>query len=428
MTTEEKFEFCRRSEIGIFKHFFMRFNDLLEQTFSSLLANKVRSGLTVLGIVIGIGSVITMVSIGQGASGQITSSIESLGSNLLMVMPGFQRGVGQQVSAGRGGAQTLTVDDAAAIKEIAGVAEVAPQYSGRAQVTAKGANTNTAVYGVTPAYATVRNVEVENGSFITQANNNAKAKVAVLGPATAEDLFGEGADPIGQTVRFNNIDFKVAGVTVSKGGSGMNNADDVIYIPLATAQQYVSGNNKVGTISVQGESQEILDQLEADITALLMERHKIADETQVDFQIMNQADIVESASSIAGTLTILLASIAGISLLVGGIGIMNMMLTTVTERTREIGLRKAVGAKKSDITVQFLAEAITLTFIGGAIGVALGWLASLAVQKFGNTATEISLMSVLLAFGVSAAIGIVFGYYPAHRAAKMNPINALRYE
>jgi len=406
----------------------MRFNDLLEQTFSSLLANKVRSGLTVLGIVIGIGSVITMVSIGQGASGQITSSIESLGSNLLMVMPGFQRGVGQQVSAGRGGAQTLTVDDAAAIKEIAGVAEVAPQYSGRAQVTAKGANTNTAVYGVTPAYATVRNVEVENGSFITQANNNAKAKVAVLGPATAEDLFGEGADPIGQTVRFNNIDFKVAGVTVSKGGSGMNNADDVIYIPLATAQQYVSGNNKVGTISVQGESQEILDQLEADITALLMERHKIADETQVDFQIMNQADIVESASSIAGTLTILLASIAGISLLVGGIGIMNMMLTTVTERTREIGLRKAVGAKKSDITVQFLAEAITLTFIGGAIGVALGWLASLAVQKFGNTATEISLMSVLLAFGVSAAIGIVFGYYPAHRAAKMNPINALRYE
>jgi len=428
LTTEEKFEFCRRSEIGIFKHFFMRFNDLLEQTFSSLLANKVRSGLTVLGIVIGIGSVITMVSIGQGASGQITSSIESLGSNLLMVMPGFQRGVGQQVSAGRGGAQTLTVDDAAAIKEIAGVAEVAPQYSGRAQVTAKGANTNTAVYGVTPAYATVRNVEVENGSFITQANNNAKAKVAVLGPATAEDLFGEGADPIGQTVRFNNIDFKVAGVTVSKGGSGMNNADDVIYIPLATAQQYVSGNNKVGTISVQGESQEILDQLEADITALLMERHKIADETQVDFQIMNQADIVESASSIAGTLTILLASIAGISLLVGGIGIMNMMLTTVTERTREIGLRKAVGAKKSDITVQFLAEAITLTFIGGAIGVALGWLASLAVQKFGNTATEISLMSVLLAFGVSAAIGIVFGYYPAHRAAKMNPINALRYE
>ncbi len=406
----------------------MRFNDLLEQTFSSLLANKVRSGLTVLGIVIGIGSVITMVSIGQGASGQITSSIESLGSNLLMVMPGFQRGVGQQVSAGRGGAQTLTVDDAAAIKEIAGVAEVAPQYSGRAQVTAKGANTNTTVYGVTPAYATVRNVEVENGSFITQANNNAKAKVAVLGPATAEDLFGEGADPVGQTVRFNNIDFKVAGVTVSKGGSGMNNADDVIYIPLATAQQYVSGNNKVGTISVQGESQEILDQLEADITALLMERHKIADETQVDFQIMNQADIVESASSIAGTLTILLASIAGISLLVGGIGIMNMMLTTVTERTREIGLRKAVGAKKSDITVQFLAEAITLTFIGGAIGVALGWLASLAVQKFGNTATEISLMSVLLAFGVSAAIGIVFGYYPAHRAAKMNPINALRYE
>ncbi len=407
----------------------MRVNDLFEQTFSSLLANKVRSGLTVLGIVIGIGSVIAMVSIGQGASGTITSSIESLGSNLLMVMPGFARGVGQQVSAGRGGAQTLTLADADAIKEnVAGVVAVAPQYSGRAQITAKGTNTNTTVYGVTEVYALVRNVEIENGSFIVKANNDAKAKVAVLGPATAVDLFGEDSDPIRQTIRFNNMDFKVVGVAVSKGGSGMNNADDAVYIPLATAHQYIAGNTKVGTISVQGERQEILDQMQADITALLMDRHKIADETKIDFQIMNQADIVESASSIAGTLTILLASIAGISLLVGGIGIMNMMLTTVTERTREIGLRKAIGAKKSDITVQFLAEAVTLTFLGGAIGVAAGGLAAAAVEKFGNIATQISPMSILLAFGVSAAIGIVFGYYPAWRAAKLNPIAALRYE
>lgn len=407
----------------------MRVNDLLEQTFSSLLANKARSGLTVLGIVIGIGSVITMVSIGQGASGSITSSIESLGSNLLMVMPGFARGAGQQVSAGRGGAQTLTLADAQAIeKEISGVIAVAPQYSGRAQVTAKGTNTNTTIYGVTENYAAVRNIEIANGSFITQANNSARTKVAVLGPATAEDLFSESENPVGQTIRFNNMDFKIIGVTAAKGGSGMNNADDVIYIPLAAAQQYIAGNTKVSSISIQGESREILDQMQTEITALLMERHKIADEAKIDFQIMNQADIAASASSIAGTLTILLGSIAGISLLVGGIGIMNMMLTTVTERTREIGLRKAVGAKKSDIAIQFLAEAVTLTFLGGIIGVILGWIAGLAVRYFGNTATEISLASILLAFGVSAAIGIIFGYYPAWRAAKLNPISALRYE
>ncbi len=407
----------------------MKIIDLLEQTFLSLLSNKARSGLTILGIVIGIGSVITMVSIGQGASGTITSSIESLGSNLLMVSPGMARGVGQQVSAGRGGAQTLTLADANAIADqIYGVQAVAPQYSTRAQVTAKGANTNTSIYGVTEPYAAVRNVEIQSGSFITQAHNGSKAKVAVLGPAVVEDLFGEDADPIGQTIRFNNMDFRIVGVTVSKGGSGMNNVDDVIYIPLATAQQYISGDDKVGMINVQGESQKLLDQMEIDITALLLERHKIADETLADFQIMNQADIAASASSIAGTLTILLASIAGISLLVGGIGIMNMMLTTVTERTREIGLRKAVGAKKGDITIQFLAEAVTLTFLGGIAGVALGWIASLLVRHFGNTATQISPVSVLLAFGVSAAIGIIFGYYPAWRAAKLNPINALRYE
>lgn len=406
----------------------MKISDLLEQTFSSLLANKARSGLTILGIVIGIGSVITMVSIGQGSTSSITSRIESLGSNLLMVMPGFARGVGQQVSGGRGSANTLTLDDAEAIKSLAGVVAVAPQTSSRSQVTAKGNNTNTSVYGVTSAYAEVRNVEVASGTFITDANNSSKAKVAVLGPTTAEDLFGTDVDPIGQTIRFNNMDFKVVGVTVSKGSSGMSNSDDVIYIPLSTAQQYITGNNKVGTISIEGESQEILTQLQEDVTALLMQRHKITDETKVDFQIMNQADVAASASSIAGTLTMLLASIAGISLLVGGIGIMNMMLTTVTERTREIGLRKAIGAKKSDITVQFLAEAVTLTFLGGVIGVFLGWLASLAVQQFGGVTTVISWVSIILAFGVSAAIGIIFGYYPAWRAAKLNPINALRYE
>ena len=407
----------------------MKITDLFEQTFSALLANKARSGLTVLGIVIGIGSVIAMVSIGQGVSGSITSSIESLGSNLLIVMPGFQRGVGQQVSAGRGNAQTLTLADAEAIqKEVAGVQNIAPQYSTRTQVTAKGTNTNTSISGVTEAYSTVRNVQVESGTFITAINNTAKAKIAVLGPTTATDLFGEGVDPVGQTIRIKNLDFKVVGVTVAKGGSGFSNQDDAIYIPLSTALQYFAGDDKISNISIQGADQDMLTQIQADVTALLLERHKITDAASADFQIMNQADITASATSIAGTLTILLGSIAGISLLVGGIGIMNMMLTTVTERTREIGLRKAIGAKKGDITVQFLFEAVTLTLVGGVIGVLLGWAASLAVTKFGNIATSVSLSSVLLAFGVSAVIGIVFGYYPALRAAKLNPINALRYE
>jgi putative ABC transport system permease protein len=402
--------------------------DLLKETFWSLSANKVRSGLTILGIVIGIASVITMVAIGQGAQASIASSIESIGSNLIVVRPGAQRSGG--VSSGSGSNTTLTLEDANAIKsEIENVHAVAPEDSKRAQVTAKGTNTNTQIVGTVSDYAAVRNIAMESGAFISDQAVKNSSKVAVLGSAARDDLFGSGVDPVGQAIRIKNVDFDVIGVTVAKGGSGFSNPDDSIYIPISSSQHFITGNVFVSNISVAAIDQSSMTAVQDQISELLLRRHGIADPLQADFSLMNQADIIATASSVTGTFTILLASIAGISLLVGGIGIMNMMLTTVTERTREIGLRKAVGIKKIYINMQFLAEAVVLTFLGGFLGVILGWLASMAVSKFvPQLTTQISMASVLLAFGVSAGVGIIFGFYPARRAANLSPMEALRYE
>lgn len=407
----------------------MKTNDVLHETYAALSANKARSGLTILGIVIGISSVIAMISIGSGVSNSITASIESLGSNLIMVTPGAQRGPGFQVSGGRGGAKSLKMDDAVAIQnEVYGVADVASEISGRYQVVAKGTNTNTSVDGVTSSYANIRNVQIDIGSWITDSQNTSIAKVAVLGPTTRDDLFGEGEDPTGQTIRIKGIEFKIIGVTTAKGGSGPTNADDMIYIPLMTAARYLSGNSYLTTIDVQASDSNQMTQIQEDITTLLLNRHRISDSTNADFSTMNQSDIISSMTSIVTTLTIFLGAIAGISLVVGGIGIMNMMLTTVTERTKEIGLRKAVGATQADIRLQFLVEAIMLTMIGGILGTGLGWLIAYGVSATGLVQTSVTFYSVALAVGVSAAIGIVFGYYPARRAASLNPIEALRYE
>lgn len=407
----------------------MKTSDIIHETYTALLSNKVRTGLTMLGIIIGIGSVIAMVSIGQGAQGSIQSSIQSLGANLIQVNPGSQGGPGSQVSQGRGTARTLTYDDAQAIQEeISSIQAVSAELSSRYQVTAKGKNTNTTVMGATSQYPTVRNVSIAEGSFISDQNLKSLSKVAVLGPTARDDLFGEGASAVGQTIRINGLQFKVIGITVSKGGSGFQNQDDMIFIPLTSAQKFLAGESYVSTIAAQAVNADVMSQAQTDITNLLLDRHRISDPASADFSILNQNDIVSTASSVTETFTILLGAVAGISLVVGGIGIMNMMLTTVTERTREIGLRKAIGAKRADINKQFLVEAIVITLVGGLIGVVLGWAVSYGLTAFGVIQTKVSIGSILLAFGVSAAIGIVFGYYPARRAAALNPIEALRYE
>lgn len=412
----------------------MTTRDLFEETYAALSANKARSGLTVLGIVIGIASVIALTAVGQGAQASIQSSIESLGSNLLLVTPGAARQFGFGVSGGRGTARSLTPEDAAAIGgQVADVAAVSGEYAGRYQVAVAGANTNTSVTGVDASYAAIRNVRMDQGSFISGSQSLSFAKVAVVGPTVVTDLFGADAQPsdaLGERIRIDDLQFTIVGVTKSKGSSGFNNQDDAIYIPLGTALQYFAGNGDryLSTIDIQASDQAAMTQVQNDVASLLLARHGIDDPAKADFSILNQADIVSAASSVTSTFTTLLAAVAGISLIVGGIGIMNMMLTTVTERMREIGLRKAIGATRRDINRQFLAEAIALTFIGGAIGVALGGAASYAVTATGLVAAKVTLASVLLAFGVSAAIGIVFGWYPARRASNLNPIDALRYE
>ncbi|MCX6763073.1 MAG: ABC transporter permease [Candidatus Moranbacteria bacterium] len=403
-------------------------SDIFRETIWSLSSNKARSGLTILGIVIGIASVITMVAIGQGAQSSIEKNIEAIGSNLIVVMPGAQRVGG--ISQGAGSNQTLVIEDSDAIKtQIQSIKAVAPEASRRYQATARGANTNTQVIGTVPDYLTVRNIAMDSGSFFTDQQVTSSAKVAILGSTARDDLFGVNTDPIGQSVKIKNVDFQVIGVTASKGGSGFSNPDDSIFVPLTSAQHFLAGNVFLSDISIAAVDQNSMSAVQQQISDLLLSRHKITDPTQADFSIMNQNDIIATATSITGTFTILLSSIAGISLLVGGIGIMNMMLTNVTERTREIGLRKAVGIRKVYINLQFLSEAVMLTFLGGLIGILLGWLAALAVTRFvPSLTTQISTSSIFLAFGVSAAVGIIFGFYPARRAANLNPIEALRYE
>ena len=405
----------------------MLISDLFSETTSAILSNKLRSSLTILGIVIGIGSVIGMISIGSGSKTNIESRLQSMGTNMIYVMPGMQTNF-SPVSQGRGTAQSLTIDDVKAIEEIPYVSDVSPIATRRFQVISKSSNTNTQIIGVYPAYANIQNIKLEYGSFFTDDDLKRASKVAILGSLTRDDLFGEGTNPVGNTIKINGVIFKVVGVMEAKGGA-LSIVDDQVLVPYTTAQRFLTGTSKyVLAIYVRAQSDQLINAAKAAITDLLLQRHRISDPLDADFSIITQEDILETASSITDTMNILLTSIAAISLLVGGIGIMNMMMTTVNERIREIGLRKAIGAKNREISLQFLMESIILSLIGGIIGIIFGWLLSYGVKIFADLPTQITLSSILLACGVSSLIGIVFGYWPAKKAAALNPIDALRYE
>jgi|SRR5579884_411290 len=403
--------------------------EIFTESLGTLTVNKLRTALATLGIVIGIGSVITLISLGQATQQAIQTQIQSLGANLLTVSPGAQTAGGVRQAAGSN--TTLTNDDATAIStspEVTDIAEVSPEYSSRAQVTAQGNNTNTQVIGVTPTYLSVHNDSLQEGSFITDSDDASLGRVAVIGPTVASDLFTDGSDPIGKTIRIKGQAMTVIGMTASKGGTGFLNQDDIILVPLSTAQKLLFGANYLSSIALSAKSPDLMVDAENQVGYLLLSRHHLSDPSKADFSIFSQQDILNTATSTTSTFTTLLAGVAAISLLVGGIGIMNIMLVTVTERTREIGLRKALGAKKRIIITQFLIEAIILTFSGGIIGVGLGILASFIYSKLGGTLFVISPPAILLAFTVSVAIGILFGWYPARRAASLQPIEALRYE
>ncbi|TWH47357.1 putative ABC transport system permease protein [Sporomusa sp. KB1] len=393
----------------------------------ALVSNKLRSILTMLGIIIGVGAVIAMVSIGMGVRDKVSSSIASLGSNLIIVTPGAASSSGVRQAAGTN--ITLTLKDAEAMaREVNGIGAVAPSVSKQYQMVAGNMNWTTSVQGTTPEYLEVRNLSVQAGSFITDEDVESRNRVAVIGTTVASNLFTN-INPIGQSIRINNAPFTIIGVLESKGQSaGGQDQDDTVIIPLTTAQERMMGITYVQTISVQAADSEVVDQVQEGITSLLRARHDITADKTDDFTVRNLASVMATAQETTGTITMLLGSIAAISLLVGGIGIMNIMMVSVTERTREIGIRKALGARYSNILMQFLIEAIVIGVIGGAIGIIIGIGTSYAISSIAGWNTVVTATPILVAFGFSVGIGLFFGLYPARKAALLNPIDALRYE
>ncbi|SHN59447.1 ABC transporter permease [Desulfitobacterium chlororespirans] len=406
----------------------MNFLELMKVSLRALYANKLRSALTMLGIIIGVFAVIIMVAIANGATQSVTANIQGLGSNLLIVSAGQSSFGG--VRGGAGSANTLTMEDVAKVRAAgSAVKAVAPVVNTNAQVVYGTGNTSTSVMGTTAEYADVRSIKITQGRFITEEDITKSARVAVVGPTVVENLFGDAnADIIGKNIKLNNIPYQVVGVTVSQGSSGMTNNDDMIYAPISSVQSRLVGSKSVRQIYIEAESAQLMTEAQDQVTYALQLAHKIQSGQENDFTITNQAEVLESMEEISQTMTLLLGGIAGISLLVGGIGVMNIMLVSVTERTREIGIRKAIGAGEGDILFQFLIESVVLSLIGGMIGILLGWGGSLIASELFGVTASVSPSSVGIAFGFSALIGIVFGVVPAKKAAAMNPIEALRYE
>ena len=402
----------------------MLFWVIVKVGIKSLWANKLRSLLAMLGIIIGVAAVISMLAMGAGAKKKVMDRISAMGTNLLVVRPG-QHGTHGVVT---GVSQKLTLEDAEAItQEIKDIERLAPAVSGNSQLKYMNKNTRTNVIGTSVTYLSIRDLHIQNGRSFTEGEVERSLRVAVLGPVTVSNLFGMD-DPIGQTIKLDGINFQVLGVTKSKGDQGYFNPDDQVLIPYTTAMKQVYGLDYLREIDVQAREGADPNKVQADITAILRKRHRTQPDQPEDFQIRNQADLIQTASQITQTFTILLGGIASISLLVGGIGIMNIMLVSVTERTREIGVRMAIGARRSDIRSQFLIESIIISGLGGLLGVLVGVGGAKIIAMSTDFETVLSLHSIVLAMSFSAMVGIFFGWYPAQRAAKLNPIEALRYE
>jgi putative ABC transport system permease protein len=397
---------------------------IIKVAFKSLLANKLRSFLAMLGIIVGVGAVISMLALGAGAKKQVMERVTAMGTNLLTIHPGGRRRGGVRSES----SDNLIVKDAEAIlQKVKGVEAVAPLAKGRAQIKYFNENINSAVTGVSLSYFSVRNFVVEKGRAFTSVEEDRAARVTVLGADASKQLFGE-RDPIDEIIRAKNVNFRVIGVLKAKGEQGWFNPDEMVVIPYTTAMKQILGQEHLNEINVKAEQDADLELVMEDITQLLRYRHRIRPGGEDDFHLHNRAEIVEMASSFTQTFAILLGGIASISLVVGGIGIMNIMLVTVTERTKEIGVRKAIGARNRDILRQFLVESIIISGLGGLFGVLLGFGVAYAIRQFTEHQTVVEIYSIILAFAVSAFVGIFFGYYPARRAAMLDPIEALRYE